>query len=298
MKITINNLELATNISKSCWKNEDMYSIMEIRQRFKDNNNVLDETNNGIFFPKLNKMDNNDNLIALAVIKGNTLDDFIHRLYNPILYIFPEYRGFLGCNEYFECTDNNMNNVISVCNKLNARAYLGQMRLSYKRNKKREVTNFNLPVRIKHLLDKNDKPSRVVKFTYVSNNQDKGGWFYGFIDIDVDDMGVVNQVIGIIRHYNITNYYVVQSHNGYHLIFLWEDNNIYSNKSEIKSKINNELLQFGTQYVTGFGEDPNIKMEPLGFSKLLLYSLAGDKTRNTQHPDWIKGMVFPCNINK
>jgi hypothetical protein len=79
---------------------------------------------------------------------------------------------------------------------------------------------------------------------------------------------------------------------------LWEDNNIYNNKSEIKSKINNELLQFGTQYVTGFGEDPNIKMEPLGFSKLLLYSLAGDKTRNTQHPDWIKGMVFPCNINK
>lgn len=50
MKVTINNLELATNICKLCWKNEDMYSIMEIRQRFKDNNNVLDETNNGIFF--------------------------------------------------------------------------------------------------------------------------------------------------------------------------------------------------------------------------------------------------------
>jgi hypothetical protein len=51
MKVTINNLELATNISKACWKNDDMYCIMEIRQRFKDNDNVIDETNNGIFFP-------------------------------------------------------------------------------------------------------------------------------------------------------------------------------------------------------------------------------------------------------
>lgn len=225
---TVNNLDFAIQCAQQNWIDKNSYCLIEIIQRAKDNTNVLDDTGNSIFSITKERGKNikHDNVIASATINGKTLEEFIQNLRNPILHIYGKFRDLLGYGDTITCNDNNIGNVIDICDKFNARAYLSPVKQGLSDKMKSEIKpNSMTPNRIKDLIGKTDIDSKRLKLDWITNHVDRN-WPYGFIDCDIDDEGVVKQIIDILKKYSITKYGVRPSHNGYHIIFPTKQNGL------------------------------------------------------------------------
>lgn len=281
-KAIVDNIDFAIQFYKDFWVSPDTYAIIEIKQKVKDNFNVLDSNGISIFREKLNDNDDIDNLIALSTIKGETPEEFIQKIHEPKFYILDDFRKYLGSGETLAGPDV----ITTLCDTFNARAYLSQPRKSYSKTIDKPLADCNLPKYYQTLIPKKDKTSQYIKFNYISNHQRHNNWCYGLVDIDTKDEDKIQKTLEILKKYGIVNFNLLESHHGYHLFSSWNRNPLFVKSN--KDPLNKELKELGTQEVIGYGGDQLVKLESEGYSKLLLYSSTGDESRNVAHPDWAK----------
>ena len=308
---TVNNIEIAKKIIMDNWKSPDDYWFVSIVQRYKDNYNVLDNTNKPIFVKQKNYSSSDyemgkKNFIGYCIIMGNTVDEAVNSLLNPTIYVFNLWAKNFNMQNTIPCNDNKFGNIIKICNSFNARAYMNINPKSYHKNTNRElIVNQMTPIKVKQVVGKEDPYSKEVKFHYISTSgsySDKNSPFY-LIDCDIDDEKIVNKIKQLLKNYGINISYQYASHNGYHIIFdvrsvSNDPKMIRKTVSEIKTKLegfgrmidkNGKELDFSNtqkktqEWMVELEHDKNI----------LLYSPVGNVNNNSANPSWNKNKVYP-----
>lgn len=302
----VNNLDIASEYIKNTWKNPDNYFLVEIIQRYKDNSNVLDDTGKSIFAKTKtinNKTIIDDNQVGSIFIRGNTLDDVINSLRAPKIFLYPEISKLLNVK------GNTFNDLTTLCDMFNARAYLTSLRESFSRiseitntlrtDNTPESTTISLggcyvPNTIKQLEYRSDYVSKLIKFNFNTAHY-QNPWSFMIIDCDIPKISVVNDVVKILNTHGITKCDILQSHNGYHILFYPEEIGMhtYGKGCKLKTALNKEFEKFGTQSdCQGKIENFSVMVEKQGFGKILLYSPVGGENRNISHPVWNRNRIY------
>ena len=313
----VNNLDLSFDIIRKYHQNEDNFFIIYIVQRVKDNENVLDSTGNSIFGKKKvnNKIVAAHNFIGYIFVRGKTIEDVYESVRYPVIHLYTEYAELLGVSQTFKCGSVPFENLIYICETLNARAYMTPMKESF--SEIAEITNnhkFLKQLYLSHSCHKyayyDDYNRRLFRFVWNAEHK-TNYWPWVFIDCDIPDREAVREVLAILNEEGI-NYEKVltlPSHNGYHLIFDpkniksvdYPDGIEYNSKKlyVLRNKLNKKFRKFGVQFdEQGAIENNKITVEEVRLSTILLYSPAGDPNRNVEHPSWNVDRVFPVNCGK
>lgn len=291
----VNNFDLAKRIILETWETPEDFWYVSISQRMKDNYNVRDDDGREIFRQKkFAGTSYKVNQIGYAIIQGQTRDDAVNSLFNSVVHILPQWINTVG--------SKTVNSIINACEMMNARAYMK----SEKKNINDELNsskgfkpNGVTPKDIKMLCGNTDDNSVKVIMNYRMNRSDRNSNM-ALVDCDIDDDNSLNKVLSMLNDFNIKPYECTPSHNGYHILF--DKRQISSNKTEIK----NTIAQLNQRFGEIFGEYTNKQKRTNGMkrgqesqveignhSNILLYSAAGDTTKNVTSPQWNKGKVYP-----
>lgn len=291
----VNNFELGKKIILETWETPEDFWYVSISQRIKDNYNVRDDDGREIFRQKkFAGTSYNVNQIGYAIIKGETREDAANSLFNAVVNILPQWVNTVG--------SKTVGSIIEACEMMNARAYMK----SEKKNINDEINssrafkpNGVTPRDIKMLCGKTDNDSVQIIMNYRMNRSDRNSNM-ALVDCDVDDNNSLNKVLNILNSFNIKPYECTPSHNGYHILF--DKRQISSNKTEIKNVITQLNQRFGEEFgdytnkkkrTNGMKRGQESQVEIGNHSNILLYSSAGDKSKNVPSPQWNKGRVYP-----
>ena len=304
---TVFNLDIAAKIIRDTWESPDDYWYISILQRRKDNDQVVDDFGKSIFVSQSNrqKFDGGNeraNAIGYAIISGRTMEEALNALYCPTVNIFPIWINTLGMGRVIKCGDNKIENIVRICDTLNARAYMNIYKKSYIENSSREPgTDLMTPVKIQQLRGKSDFDSKEKVFNFYSSRSNKPSAPFYLVDCDLEDNASQNKVVSILKKYGITPDYQYQTHNGCHFIFDIRKLNLGA--KEAKHVLKNLKYEFEST----FGViNPDAKVDAKGINKtqlsdvelehdkkMILYSSVGRAGLNVRNPLWNAKRVYP-----